>query len=388
MAWFVAASLVACFSCSKKEDDGLGHHDHRVHEEKHDSETHHEDEHEGHEHGAGNEIVLAPEQAKQFNVQTETVTPGTFYNIIKATGQIMESPEGTATVVAPTAGTVNLASGIVPGVHVARAQIVANIKAGAVTGGDANAVALNAVKAAQREVDRLRPLHEKGVVSTADFNRALAALDAAKAAYSPSAASGRAVAPIAGTITNVLVGQGQFVEAGSAIATISANNNVVLQALVPQKYAASTSQLSGALIKTPYSKEIIDLSQYGATRTAPGIAATAHPGYIPVYFTFANKGEVIPGTFVEVFLTGAPKENVITVPLSAISEQQGNYFVYIQVDEEGYLKSPVTLGQNDGTRVEILSGVHQGDKVVTQGVTAVKLAENSTVVPEGHSHNH
>jgi len=38
--------------------------------------------------------------------------------------------------------------------------------------------------------------------------------------------------------------------------------------------------------------------------------------------------------------------------------------------------------------MEILSGLHEGDKVVVGGVSFVRLAEQSTVVPEGHSHNH
>ena len=46
------------------------------------------------------------------------------------------------------------------------------------------------------------------------------------------------------------------------------------------------------------------------------------------------------------------------------------------------------LGATDGARREILSGIKNGDKVVTAGTTYVRLAESSGAVPEGHSHNH
>ena len=97
---------------------------------------------------------------------------------------------------------------------------------------------------------------------------------------------------------------------------------------------------------------------------------------------------LLPGTAVEVYLQGAPRDNVVTVPVSALSEQQGNFFVYIQLDKEGYLRSPVKLGESNGKDVEILSGVHNGDRVVYEGATAVRLAASSNVIPEGHSHNH
>jgi multidrug efflux pump subunit AcrA (membrane-fusion protein) len=44
------------------------------------------------------------------------------------------------------------------------------------------------------------------------------------------------------------------------------------------------------------------------------------------------------------------------------------------------------LGQNNGERVQILSGLKNGDKVVTKGVYQVKLAATSSVMPEGHAH--
>ena len=43
------------------------------------------------------------------------------------------------------------------------------------------------------------------------------------------------------------------------------------------------------------------------------------------------------------------------------------------------------LGESDGTRVEILSGLKSGEKVVIQGAIHVKLAASTMEIP-GHSH--
>ena len=51
-----------------------------------------------------------------------------------------------------------------------------------------------------------------------------------------------------------------------------------------------------------------------------------------------TKGEVIPGSFVEVFLLSSAMENVISLPRTALTEEQGIFFIYLQLDEEGYKK--------------------------------------------------
>ena len=79
---------------------------------------------------------------------------------------------------------------------------------------------------------------------------------------------------------------------------------------------------------------------------------------------------------------------MISVAEDALSEQQGKYFLYLEEMPGHYRKIPVTPGNTDGHRRQIISGLATGQKVVTKGMTYVKLAETSGVVPEGHSHNH
>jgi multidrug efflux pump subunit AcrA (membrane-fusion protein) len=71
-----------------------------------------------------------------------------------------------------------------------------------------------------------------------------------------------------------------------------------------------------------------------------------------------------------------------------LTEQQGVYFVYEKIDEEGYRKLPVTIGESDGKRVVIKSGLKGGEAIVTEGAMTVRLAESSGVAIEGHNHNH
>ena len=109
--------------------------------------------------------------------------------------------------------------------------------------------------------------------------------------------------------------------------------------------------------------------------------------YIPVTFEFNGNREIISGTFAEIYLLTQKRDNVISLPIDAITEEQGVNFVYIQIDETCYRKNEVKLGESDGSRVEILSGLNGGEQVVTHGAIHVKLASAGNAIP-AHTHQH
>lgn len=366
-------SLLGMTACNSNAKDELAHHDHSAHEAR--------------EH-TGGEIVLEPEQAEMLGVRATVIKPGTFHKVLKVGGQILESSSSAGTASAPAAGTVTLSPGIGEGSRVRAGQTIARVRQGTATGGNPNAAARASLDAAKAEMERLKPLHEHGIVSTAEYNAAVAAYNAAKAMYSPAASSGAVIAPVSGVITSLAVKTGQYVDAGAAVATVSSGTGLTLRADVPQRHYGDIRNITGAKIRTPYSSDVINLKDLGATRRQGNATGAERPGYVPVYFVFSNNGELVPGTPVEVFLQGDARADVIAVPVSAISEQQGRFFVFRKVDEECYEKIPVTLGGNDGQMVEITDGVKGGDNIVTEGAVSVRLAESSGVVPEGHSHNH
>ena len=338
---------------------------------------------------APDEIVLHSSMAERFGVKTDTVAAGDFYEVIETSGKIETSAAGTSLVSAPVSGTVHFARNISQGCHVASGATVAVISPSKVAGGDPNRAAKAALDAAQKEVDRMRPLHQAGIVSTRDWNAALAALEQARASYSAGAASGRAVATTSGTVTALNASEGAYVNAGDPVATVASQENLVLRADVPERYFSRIPSVSSAKIKLPYSDTMLDLDALSGRRiTEPSGAVATTPGYVPLYFSFRNDGSALAGGYVQVFLAGEPRHGVITLPVEAVSEQQGNLYVYQRVDDECYRKLAVTTGARDGKRVEITSGLTPGMTVVTSGTTAVRLAETSAVAPEGHSHNH
>ncbi len=337
-----------------------------------------EDAHDEHDHDHDHEhaelIELSDSQAERFGVKVDTVYPAPFATVIRAVGVIERSAADAADAVAPTAGVVRLRVG--KGSTVARGQVIATVDPSGVSGGDQNRAARAAVEAAQREVDRLTPLYNDRLVTAATYNAALAELEQARAAY--SGGSTNVVAPIAGIITSVEAVDGSYVQPGQPVAAVSADSQLTLHAEVPAERYAELAAVKDARIGS------FTLSEHGGKKSG----VSAENGYGCVFFTFSGDGIIAPGFGGEVYLLGAERPDVISVPLDAVVELQGEYFVFTRHSPGHYEKHAVKLGASDGRSVEILEGLAPGQPVVTAAATTVRLAEASGAIPEGHSHQH
>ncbi|MDE7397619.1 MAG: efflux RND transporter periplasmic adaptor subunit [Muribaculum sp.] len=367
--------------------DGHDHHEHKEHHHDHDADHDHEEEAVAHDHS--DEIILSPEAAEKFGVKTSVVELQPFSEVVKVTGKLMMNPSNVTDAVAKSSGIVKYVDGVVPGMKVYSGQTIATISASGMAGGDQNAVSAAELNAARRELERLQPLYEDGVVSLKDLNAAKAAYERALSSSSGRQSGSTVTALRSGVLTELLATQGGFVEQGAPVARISSGSDMVLRADLPQKYVSLSSQFIDANFRTVASDSIFMLADFSGHRiAAPAVASSSIPGYVPVYFSLDGEGKLMPDAYVEVYLKGNTRNDVISVPRNAVSEQQGQHFVFIRIDDHGYEKRPVKLGQTDGRYVEVLSGLNSGDNVVTEGAIFVRLAQSGNVIPEGHSHNH
>lgn len=338
------------------------------------------------------EIAFSKKQAKLAGLTTETVSPGTFYNAIKTSGQI-QAPQGNEVVIAATSnGIVSFTnSSITEGAAVSTGQSIVTISAKKLLEGDPAAKTKIAYETALKEYKRAENLVKDQIISIKEFEQVKLRYETAKTTYEAQASSNTAKgvsvsSPISGYIKNRLVSQGEYVSVGQPIVTVSQNRRLQLRAEVSENNFKILKNISTANFKLAYDKTVYKLSELNGRLLSYGKSSGDKSFYIPVTFEFDNIGDILPGAFAEVYLLSSPQSNVISIPVSSITEEQGLYFVYLQLDAEGYKKQEVELGENNGERVHILSGLKTGDKVVTKGVYQVKLAATSSVMPEGHNH--
>ena len=238
----------------------------------------------------------------------------------------------------------------------------------------------------------MKELVKNKIVSDKDFAQAKQSYENARLSYEALSKNHSAIgqsitAPIAGYVKSILVKEGDYVTIGQPLVSVTQNRRLFLRAEVSEKYYPYLRTISSANFQTPYNNQVYELKALNGKLLSFGKAAGDNSFYVPVTFEFDNKGEVIPGSFVEVFLLSSTMENVLSLPRTALTEEQGLYFVYLQESKEVYRKQEVKTGAEDGLRVEILSGLKPGDRVVTQGAYHVKLASASNAIP-AHNHSH
>ena len=386
--------------------DGHGHdhaaHDHATHDHKD-----HDHAHEGHDHAAeisghahegeagahSDEIIFTKAQAARTEFEVREIQPATFHQVIKTTGQILSAPGDESVIVATNNGVVSYADhDLTVGSPVQEGEPVFYIASKHLGDGDYYERTRAAYEQAKAEYERAQKLIGDKIISQKEFESIVLAYQEAKIAF--DAISGKnspqgvgVNTPLGGYIKSINVKDGEYVTAGQAIATVSQNRRLVLRADVSEKHYAALHNITTANFKTPYDNQVYELKELSGRLLSAGKSATDNTFFIPVTFEFDNRGDIIPGSFVEVYLISMPMENVISLPLTALTNEMGYFYVYRQLDEEGYQKQEVQVGASNGKEIQILNGVHPGDRIVTKGAYQVKMASASAAIP-GHTHEH
>lgn len=390
-------TAIVCFltGCGGHADHG-DHDDHdHDHEPSHVHGVNHEDkDHAPEEAEAHNpdEIILTPEKAKSAGVVVETVVLSDFSSIIKAGGKVLTASGDESTVVAPAAGIVSMKRGFTEGMAVGKGTPVLSLSSSKLPEGDLTRRNELNYKQAKEDLERAQKLIADKLITEKEYLTAKTDFERAKLAYEATggSASGSGItvtAPSGGYVKECLVNDGDYVEVGQPLMRLTQNRRLYLRAEVPQREYDKLGMVTSARFRPSYSEKVFDLTDLDGKLVASGQSATAASAFIPVTFEFNNAGGIVPGSYAEVYLIAGNRSNVISVPVTALTEEQGVHFVYVQIDEEGYLKKEVTTGATDGKRIEIVSGLNPGDRLVTEGAIHVKLASATAAIP-AHNHNH
>ena len=202
-----------------------------------------------------------------------------------------------------------------------------------------------------------------------------------------SAEGSKVYSPISGYIHTLDVSEGQYVETGQLLVTISSNKILLLRADIPQQYYYLLEDIVTANFRPAYADRTYSIEEFDGKIIAKGSSVAENDHYMPVHFEVKNDGSLLEGAFAEFYLKTRSEMNCLSVPVTAISEEQGAYYLYIQVSGESFTKRLVSTGENDGQRVQIVSGLDPGERIVTEGVMLLKAASLITGAP-GHGHSH
>lgn len=354
---------------------------------------HHDAEEHEHEEGV---IHLTQKQAEEASLKCEVVSPADFEECIRVSGQVTTAQGDDHVIAAQSSGVLTFVRDhLAEGDVVRRGETIATISASGMQGGDAVAQQTLVLAAARKAYERAQALIKDTLISQKEYERIKQEYESARlAAGGRNSGNGSSVtSPLDGYVLSINSRPGEYVEAGAVIAVVTKNCNLQLRAEVPEKYFKRIDDIRSAYFEMSYGGEVHSIDSLHGHLVSAGRSAADDSAYIPVTFEFVNDGCMVPGSFADIWLVTNTRNNIISVPREAITEEQGVYYVYVQLpqDEPGVLefeKKEVQLGASNGKRTEVLKGLKANDKVVISGVTQVKLASASGSIPEAHSHNH
>ena len=250
------------------------------------------------------------------------------------------------------------------------------------------ASAQSQVRLAEQTLERVASLGTRGVAAASSIDEAEAALATARAQVRRIEAvidQKTLVAPFAGIVGIPAVEEGQFVTAGTTVAS--------LQDLDMLRVDFSVAEQSLPLIEIGQPVELV--AETGAR--ASGFITAIEPRVDPATRLVSVRAEIdngdgvlSPGQFVRVRVALPARENVVALPQTAVvTSLYGDYVFAVVAAEDDDAEAPrlvadqvfVQTGSRQGDRVEIVEGVAPGDRIVIAGQN--RLSNGAPVQPGG-----
>jgi cobalt-zinc-cadmium efflux system membrane fusion protein len=117
----------------------------------------------------------------------------------------------------------------------------------------------------------------------------------------------------------------------------------------------------------------VGAAAFKATVDFVGREISPETNAIPIVATIDNsEGRLRPGLFARVDVPLGATSKVLTVPASAVLHHEGRSFVFVPQSSHEFRRVDVRPGAADAERVEITSGLQDGDRVVTEGAFILK----------------
>ncbi len=197
-------------------------------------------------------------------------------------------------------------------------------------------------------------------------------------------------APIAGVIIAVSATVGEHVPSDGAVFTILNPEGVLIEAQIPEGDLSRLGSSRGATYETSDAPGTFApiLSNGGGRLVYLGTTVDPKTRTLPLVYEVPNPdGRLRIGMALNVYVETAQVEEALVVPVSALVDEDGRAVAFVQVAGETFAKRDLTLGIRDGAFVQVLSGLAEGERVVTKGAYAIRLASVSAAIPaHGHAH--
>ena len=220
------------------------------------------------------------------------------------------------------------------------------------------------------ELGRLTELHKIGAVAQADYDLVKLSLEITKKTYNNLLENTYLRSPINGVVTARNYDQGDMYSMTQPIFVVQQITPVKMLINISESYFTQVHK--GMELNIEVDAYPGQVFKGKVNLIYPTISATTHT--FPVEVVAQNADQRLrPGMFARVTATFGINHHVV-VPDVAVVKQQGSgeHFIYVLKDDSTVTYTMVELGRRLGNRYEIISGIKEGDKIVTEGQARLK----------------
>ena len=254
---------------------------------------------------------------------------------------------------------------------------------------DNKAISQSELEAAEKTVNTTQADYDSGNASIenskASIQTSKASLEAQKVAlanYQDNLKNTVITAPISGIISDKSLNVGQMASQGAVLAKINDISSVYATIQVPQEKINNVKIGQAATITVDGSDKTYDGNMKNMDLSAD---ATSRVFNCKVQIENSDKS-LHPGVYGQVQLLSEEGTSVITVPISALVGNEGDYSVFIN-DNGTAKKQKITIGETDQNSVEITDGIKEGDQVICTNTSSLQDGQEIDVasVQDGDS---
>ena len=222
----------------------------------------------------------------------------------------------------------------------------------------------------EKTVERQRDLLAINGISQQDFDLSALAVDNLKAdmeSIKISISKTEIRAPYDGRIGLRNVSLGSYLSPSDLITTVRQVDKLKLDFSVPEKYAKNV--LPGHIVK--FKIDGSNLTHIATVLATEGnVESTTRTLRIKAIVVESHP-ELVPGIFAKINLELGKDEKALLVPTQAIIPQARNKQI-ILFRKDSALFTVVETGIRDSSYVQILSGLKEGDTIVTTGLMSIR----------------
>ena len=227
------------------------------------------------------------------------------------------------------------------------------------------------------ELDRLTELYKIGAVAQSDYDLAKLSLEITKKTYNNLLENTYLRSPINGVVTARNYDQGDMYSMTMPIFVVEQITPVKM--LINLSESLFTQVHQGMEFKIEVDAYPNEVFKGKVNLIYPTVSATTHT--FPVEIVSQNTDQRLrPGMFARVTANFGVNHHIV-VPDGAVVKQQGSgeHFIYVLNADNTVTHTKVELGRRLGSRYEIVSGIDEGDMIVTEGQARLKNGTAVTV---------